>query len=99
MRLTLAEAILGSKVIVPTLDGDVSLRVPPGPQSGDRRVMTGRGVQLAGHGARGQTGHQYVHFEVTTPRKLSDEQRSLIEAFRDLEPPMDETDRTRRDSS
>ena len=61
MRVTLAEAILGAKVLIPTLDGSAYLKVPPGTQTGDRRVMQGRGVQRAGARA---AGHQYVHFEV-----------------------------------
>jgi molecular chaperone DnaJ len=93
VRLSLAEAILGGKVTIPTLDGDVALKVPAGTQAGDRRVMTGRGVQPAG--GRG-AGHQYVHFDVVVPRKLSDRQRELIEEFREEEEPMGDEERTRR---
>jgi molecular chaperone DnaJ len=94
VRLTLAEAVLGGVVTVPTLDGPVNLKVPPGTQTGDRRVMTGRGIkQPVG---RGGSGHQYVHFQVLIPRRLSDEQKGLLEAFRELEQGLSDDERSRR---
>jgi DnaJ-class molecular chaperone len=57
VRLTIAEAVLGAKVMIPTLKGPVSLKTPAGTQSGDRRVMAGRGLQ---NPQRGTAGHQYV---------------------------------------
>jgi len=95
VRLTMAEAILGAKVVIPTLDGPVSLKIPPGTQAGDRRVMTGRGIRQA----RGGAGHQFVHFAVRIPRQLSDRQKELIESFHEDEPPMSEAERTSRESS
>ena len=80
VRLSISEAILGSKIVIPTLEGDVSLNVPPGTQSGDRRVMTGRGMP----GQRGH-GHQYIHFDVLIPRQLTSEQQRILEAFRKVE--------------
>uniref|UniRef100_A0A7S0PXK0 J domain-containing protein n=1 Tax=Coccolithus braarudii TaxID=221442 RepID=A0A7S0PXK0_9EUKA len=78
VKLTLAEAVLGGRVLVPSLKGDVSLNVPAGTQPGDKRVMQGRGIRAPdGSG----TGHQYVHFELAVPRKISAKQRELIEAF------------------
>ena len=91
VRLTVAEAILGSSVIIPTLSGNVSLRVPPGTRTGDRRVMTGRGVQT-----RRAQGHQFVHFEVVIPRQLSEAQRELVEALKAAEDPLGDEERTRR---
>ena len=92
MTLTPTLAFLHAKVVIPTLEGDVSLNVPPGTQSGDRRVMTGRGMP----GQRGK-GHQYVHFDILMPRKLSEKQRELIEAFDEEEAPLSDDDRTRRE--
>lgn len=96
VRLTLREALLGGSVIIPTLDGQVQLKVPGGTQTGDRRVMTGRGAPDAN--GRGK-GHQYVHFEVVIPRKLSERQRQLIEEFGEEEGSMDEEERTQRRAS
>lgn len=95
VRLSLAEAVLGGVVNVPTLEGPVNLKVPPGTQTGDRRVMTGRGIkQPVG---RGGVGHQYVHFQVLIPRQVNEEQRRLLEAFRELEQAMGDDERSRRD--
>ena len=95
VRLTLAEAVLGTRVSIPTLDGHASLKVPPGTQHGDRRVMQGRGVRAPdGSG----TGHQFIHFEVRIPRALSPSQRQLIETYGEGEEEMDEDERTRRNA-
>ena len=78
-----------------TLDGHASLKVPPGTQHGDRRVMQGRGVRAPdGSG----TGHQFIHFEVRIPRALSPSQRQLIETYGEGEEEMDEDERTRRNA-
>ena len=97
VRLSLAEAILGDKVTIPTMEGEVTLKVPPGTRSGDRRVMTGRGPPSP-HGGRGGTGHQYVHFEVIIPRRLTERQRQLIEEFKSEEGGLSTEQRTRRDA-
>ena len=95
VRLALSEALFGSSVVIPTLSGKVSLKVPPGTQTGDRRVMEGRGITAVNSGRHG-AGHQYVHFEVVIPRNLSERQRALIEEFREDEPELTELERTRR---
>lgn len=59
-------AILGGKVRVPTLDGDVDVRVPAGTQVGDEMLLRGRGVTSLLR--RGDKGDLLVQFEVTIPR-------------------------------
>lgn len=93
VRVTLKEALLGASVVIPTLEGQVSLKIPPGTKSGDRRVMTGRGVPIAN--GRGQ-GHQFVHFEVVMPHKLSERQKELIKQFAEEEAEMTDDTRTER---
>uniref|UniRef100_A0A7S4FBV8 J domain-containing protein n=1 Tax=Chrysotila carterae TaxID=13221 RepID=A0A7S4FBV8_CHRCT len=94
VKLTLAEAVLGGSVIVPTLQGQVSLKVPPGTQPGDKRVMQGRGLKdLRGSGR----GHQYVHFKLVVPRNVSERQKELIKEF-GQEEEMDEEERSSRKS-
>lgn len=78
LRVSLAEAALGASVKVPTLDGTVTLKVPPGTQPGDRRVMQGRGIREPnGRGC----GHQFVHFHLRVPHKLTARQRELLEGL------------------
>ncbi len=76
--ITFAEAALGSPVTVPTLDGTVVLRVPPGTRSGRTFRVKGRGV--VGDGAKG-AGDLLVTVEVAVPTSLSSAEREAIEAL------------------
>jgi molecular chaperone DnaJ len=71
-------AALGTTVQVPTLDGDVSLEIPAGTQPGETIVMRGRGLPPL---SRGRTGDLRVVVNVAIPRRLSREQRSMLEDF------------------
>lgn len=71
-------AALGTKIMVPTLDGDVALDVPAGTQPGTQIVMNGRGMPPLG---RGRTGDLRVVVNVVIPRRLSRKQRELLEQF------------------
>ena len=74
--VTFAEAALGSTLTVPTLDGTVSLRIPPGTRSGKTFRAKGRGA-VTDKGA----GDLLVTVEVAVPQKLSDAERAAIEAL------------------
>ncbi|HTJ76488.1 MAG TPA: molecular chaperone DnaJ [Acidimicrobiales bacterium] len=74
--ITFAEAALGAQVTVPTLDGSVVLRVPPGTRSGRKFRVKGRGVADE-KGA----GDLVVTVEVAVPTKLSAAEREAIEAL------------------
>jgi DnaJ-class molecular chaperone len=69
IALPLAEAVLGSRVTVPTLDGQVRLTVPPGASSGRSFRLKGKGI--AGPG--GTSGDQYVRLLVVLPEPLDRE--------------------------
>ena len=56
--VTIAEASLGAKVEVPTIDGRAQLKIPPGTQNGQKLRMRERGVESASH--PGQRGDQIV---------------------------------------
>lgn len=70
------EAALGANVQVPTLNGPVDLRIPPGSQSGRQLRLKGRG--LAGEPA----GDQYVLLQIVTPPADSPDLRELYEKLR-----------------
>ncbi len=76
--LTLPQAALGATISVPTLDGEEELTFEPGTQPGEIRVLRGRGLPvLQGFGR----GSQRVLVNVVVPRRLSEEQRRLLEEF------------------
>ena len=76
----LSRAVLGGARDVLTLDGLVSVKVPPGTQADAQLVLRGRGIAaLAGGGRR--RGDQFVHVRVKVPRDLTPRQRELMEEF------------------
>ena len=76
LPVTVGEATLGASVQVPTPAGDVSLRIPPGSQSGQRLRLRGRGVQDAKSKAAGDL---YVRLLVQVPRDGGDRARKAVE--------------------
>ncbi|UZJ55382.1 hypothetical protein CBS101457_004702 [Exobasidium rhododendri] len=74
-------AILGGKVRVPTLDGNVDVRVPSGTQVGDEMLLRGRGVPNLMR--RGDKGDLLVQFEVTIPRSLTKRQKEILQQYVD----------------
>ncbi len=79
--VTFIEAALGAEIDVPTLDGKVRLRIPPGTPSGKTFRVRGKGVPSAK-----VTGDLLVTVEVSVPTEMTDEQRSLLEQFRETRP-------------
>ena len=63
--VNIAQAVLGGTVRVPTLTGDVELKVPPGTQPEDGQRIRGRGIKNA---RTGEQGHQFITFKVAIPR-------------------------------
>jgi curved DNA-binding protein len=77
--ISIAEAVLGAKVDVPTLDGTkLTVTVPPGTSGGKKLRLRGKGIG---------GGDQYLVFKVEVPSgKVNDESRELIEEFAKLNP-------------
>ncbi|MEH1014863.1 molecular chaperone DnaJ [Micromonospora sp. CPCC 206060] len=80
--ITFAEAVLGVDLRVPTMDGAVTLRVPPGTPSG--RVLRARGKGVARKD--GQAGDLLVTLDVVVPARVSDEARAALETFAEHSP-------------
>lgn len=79
--VTYAEAALGTNLDVPTLDGTVTLRIPPGTQPGKTFRVRGRGVQPS----RGKQGDLLVKIDVVVPTKLSRDERRLLEQLSEFD--------------
>ena len=70
------EAVLGTTIEVPTLDGTVKIGVPAGSSSGRVLRLRGRGVKTAK-----QTGDLLVELVIEAPAELNDEARAAVEAY------------------
>jgi len=80
--LSFAQAALGTRLKVPTLDGEEPLEVPQGTQSGAQFRLRGKGVPSLNGGRRGD---QVIRVQVRTPRRLGQRQRELFEELARLE--------------
>ncbi|MCA9913773.1 MAG: molecular chaperone DnaJ, partial [Anaerolineae bacterium] len=80
VSINVAQAALGDKVNIPTLEGDVELVIPPGTQTGKVFRLRGKGVpRLRTDGTSVGRGDQMVYISVDVPTKLTDRQRELFE--------------------
>ncbi len=73
------EAVLGTKVRVPTLDSPVEMSIPSGTQGGGRLRLRGQGLKRK-DGARGD---QYVRIRIVIPPRLTQEEKALFEKLAD----------------
>ena len=76
LNVNVAQATLGAEVKVPTVDGEVKLKIPTGTQPGKIIRMRGKGVP---HLHRDTRGDQLVIVNVTIPKSLNQEERELFE--------------------
>jgi len=79
LELEPADAALGCQAVVPTLEGPVRLRVPPGSSSGRLLRLRGRGLR---HQER--SGDQIVEVRIVVPPQLSDAEQALYRRLRQL---------------
>lgn len=80
LPINVAQAALGDKIMVPTLDGEVEMTIPQGTQTGKVFRLRGKGVpRLRSDGSSASRGDQLVYITVEVPTKLTEEQRELFE--------------------
>ncbi len=79
-----SEAVKGARIQVPTIDGPVTVTVPPGSASGRKLRLKGKGVRTPGTVDRGD---QYVILHVAVPKDRSEEFLSLVERIAAYEDP------------
>lgn len=76
--ITFVQASLGDEIEVPTLDGNVKMKIPEGIQSGTILRLKNKGIPyLRGQGR----GDQHVKVKVLTPQKLNEKQKELLTEF------------------
>jgi molecular chaperone DnaJ len=74
--LSFPEAVLGTQVDVPTLEGKVKMKIPSGTQSGKVFRLRGKGIEVLGGAGKGD---QLVTVIVEVPQEITKKQRKLIE--------------------
>ena len=80
--INFVDAVLGESIEIPTVGGKAKIKVEPGTQSGKMLRLKGKGLpvlQRQGH------GDLFVHINVWTPKKVSKDEREILEKFRDSE--------------
>jgi len=76
--ISVAESVLGAQVVIPTIDGQSSLKIPPGIRSGQKLRLTGKGAHHLKGGGRGD---HYAVIAIVPPKKLSEKAKALIKEF------------------
>jgi curved DNA-binding protein len=69
------EAVLGTNISVPTLDGPVNIKIPLGTQNGQRLRLRGHGLPMT----VGSRGDLVIEVRLQLPEKISERERSLWE--------------------
>ncbi|XP_057974122.1 chaperone protein dnaJ 1, mitochondrial isoform X2 [Malania oleifera] len=78
-NISFTQAILGGKVEVPTLSGNMQVKIPKGVQHGQLLVLRGKGLPQRGFFV--DHGDQYVRFRIKFPITISERQRAMLEEF------------------
>jgi molecular chaperone DnaJ len=81
VEIPFSTSALGGEVIIETIEGRLTLKIPSGTQSGEQFRVKGKGVPDLHSGVR---GNQIVKVIVRTPKKLSREQKNLLEELKRL---------------
>ncbi len=81
LYLNFADAALGTSVDVPTIEGQVKIKIPAGTQAGKIFRLKGKGLPVV---QNYQLGDQLIHISVWTPKKLTNEEKEILEQMRKM---------------
>ena len=79
MPINFVQAALGDEVEIPTVHGNVKMKIPSGTQTGQNFRLRGKGVPKLHN--KGVNGDQHVIVNIVTPKKLNDAQKAALTAF------------------
>lgn len=82
LPITISDAVLGCKVDIPTLYGNVKLTIPEGANTGDKHRLKGKGIEDVRTGSK---GNMYVVINVVIPDKIDRKQRKLFEELNETD--------------
>lgn len=81
-HISFIDAVLGESIEIPTLNGKAKIKVDAGTQSGKTLRLKGKGIpRLQGYGQ----GDLFVHIQVWTPKKVSKEEKEMLEKLKNSE--------------
>ena len=82
--VTIAEAALGAKIEVPTIDGRTQLKIPPGTQTGQKLRLREKGVPSAS--VEGKRGDQIVEVQIAVPKVQDERSKEILRELARLNP-------------
>ena len=82
-KISYIDAILGNSIKTPVVDGEVTIKIPPGTQPGQVMRLKGNGAPRLGNPT--QRGDHYVTVNVEIPKEISKEEQDLIQKLKDLQ--------------
>lgn len=86
-HISFAKATLGTEIKVPTVDGDVTYKIPAGTQSGTKFRLKAKGVPKLNSYGRGE---QYVNVIVDVPKTLTEKQKDVLKLFMEVSGEMED---------
>jgi molecular chaperone DnaJ len=80
LYISFPDAVFGTQVEVPTIDGRAKIKIPPGTQSGKIFRLKGKGLPAV---SSYEKGDQLIHVNVWTPQHVSSEEKNILEKMLD----------------
>ena len=80
LHISFPDAVFGTNIEVPTIDGKAKIKIPPGTQSGKIFRLKGKGFPAVNSYEKGD---QLIHVNVWTPQNLNSEEKSMMEKMKE----------------
>ena len=80
LHISFPEAVFGTNIEVPTIDGKAKIKIPPGTQSGKIFRLKGKGFPAVNSYEKGD---QLIHVNVWTPQNVNTEEKAMLEKMQE----------------